>query len=286
MSGIGGKVREGFKKKVGLFEGSVITINPTAEEFKEVLGINLAEDSKQAEYLGEDDENNRQLRVDFWVKDVKHPDEKYKISIFLTDKNRLNKDGTKTQYINNLGTTSWAADENDLPDWFVKREYRKSYSGEEELYKFLRTWLGNLDYKDAETVLQLDWKTLMKGNVKDLRAQIGGAYSTNIGLLATVRTSDKDGQEYQGVYSRDFLPPYALKHFRLVNYDDENVLKQIASKPSKDQKPHEKFAIQVKGEYGCKDFFVLKDIKEYDAKENPVASNEPKQEISTTGSDY
>lgn len=55
MSGIGGKVKQGFKKKVGLFEASVIIVNPTAEEFKDVLGIELSEDSKQAQYLGEDD---------------------------------------------------------------------------------------------------------------------------------------------------------------------------------------------------------------------------------------
>jgi hypothetical protein len=36
-----------------LFEANVIAINPTAEEFKDILGMELKEDSKATEYLGE-----------------------------------------------------------------------------------------------------------------------------------------------------------------------------------------------------------------------------------------
>ena len=50
MSGIGGSKRERkeggseFPKKVGLFEASVIAINPTIEQYKDILGIELKED--------------------------------------------------------------------------------------------------------------------------------------------------------------------------------------------------------------------------------------------------
>ena len=41
-------------------------------------------------------------------------------------------------------------------------------------------------------------------------------------------------------------------------------------------KPYEKFVLSVTDpEYGCKDFFTLKDIKEYVPEENPVNSNAP-----------
>jgi len=37
---------------------------------------------------------------------------------------------------------SWAADENDLAEWFTKgRDYRVAYVGEEDLYNFMRVWL-------------------------------------------------------------------------------------------------------------------------------------------------
>ena len=59
MSNIGGEKRQSpvfeekdFPKKIGLFEARVIAVNPTAEEYSDVLGRQLKEDSKATEYLG------------------------------------------------------------------------------------------------------------------------------------------------------------------------------------------------------------------------------------------
>ena len=287
---IGGKKRESsansqeFTKKVGLFESKVIAINPTLEEYAEVLGMELKEGSKATEYLGTSNDGNTSLRVDIWLQEIKSGD-KFKVNFFLENKLKTNKDGTKAQYINNVGTTSWASDENTLPEWFKGREYRQAYVGEEEMYGFLRTWLGNLDYRDADTVLELDWKTLMKGNGKDIKSQIDGEYCTNVVALATVKTVEKDGEvkEYQGVYNKGFLPAYALKQFRLVNYADTKVLDSLRTKKNKDLKTHERFVVQVTGEYGCRDFYALKDLCEYNADDNVVASDAV---ITTDGDDY
>ena len=287
---IGGKKRESsansqeFTKKVGLFESKVIAINPTLEEYAEVLGMELKEGSKATEYLGTSNDGNTSLRVDIWLQEIKSGD-KFKVNFFLENKLKTNKDGNKAQYINNVGTTSWASDENTLPEWFKGREYRQAYVGEEEMYGFLRTWLGNLDYRDADTVLELDWKTLMKGNVKDIKSQIDGEYCTNVVALATVKTVEKDGEvkEYQGVYNKGFLPAYALKQFRLVNYADTKVLDSLRTKKNKDLKTHERFVVQVTGEYGCRDFYALKDLCEYNADDNVVASDAV---ITTDGDDY
>ena len=84
-----GKKREqkDYVKKVGLVEVEVIAINPTEEEYKEVLGIELSEDSKATEYLGETKDGNPYVRVDVWVQSVKKVDGKPvyqdKISYFL-----------------------------------------------------------------------------------------------------------------------------------------------------------------------------------------------------------
>jgi hypothetical protein len=157
--------------------------------------------------------------------------------------------------------------------------------GEEDFYNFLRTWLGDLDYRDSSTVLQLDWKKLMKGNLKDLKDQIDGSYCTNVVALATVKTVIKDDEtkEYQGVYNKGFLPAYSLKQFRLIDYNNERVIEGIKGKKPKDRKPHERFVIDVTGEYGCKDYYILKDLKEYDASTNFAASNEP---LSSDGDEF
>ena len=279
MSNIGGSKRESnFEnvesvKKVGLFEANVIAINPDVEEYQEVLGIQLKEDSKQTEYLGEKD-GNKTLRIDFWLEEVKNKD-KFKVTFFLENKEKENKDKTKKQYINNIGTCSWAADPNELAEWFTKRDYRVAFSGEEELYNFLRTWLGNIDYKQPNAILELEWNKLMKGNLKDLKEQINSEWATSIVALATVKTVTKeDGdKEYQGVYNKAFLPAYSIKQFRLVDYSNSSVLSGLREKKPKDLKPHERFVINVTGEYGCKDFFTLKDLREYNSADNFASSD-------------
>lgn len=279
MSNIGGKKREqsqvsDFKKSVGLFEATVVAVNPDIEEYKEKLGMELKEDSKAIEYLGTSQDGNKTLRVDVWLEDVKNSS-KFKVTFFLENKEKENKDKTKKQYINNIGSCSWADDPNNLPTWFAARDYRVANVGEEELYNFMRTWLGDLDYRDAETTLQLDWAKMMKGNVKDLKAQVNGEWCTNVVALATIKTVQKedDIKEYQGVFNKAFLPSYSLKLFRLVNYSDQSVLTNLRSKKSKDLKPHERFVINVTGEYGCKDFYTFKDLKEYNSDDNLVASD-------------
>jgi hypothetical protein len=279
MSNIGGKKREqsqvsDFKKSVGLFEATVVAINPDIEEYKEKLGMELKEDSKAVEYLGTSQDGNKTLRVDVWLEDVKNSS-KFKVTFFLENKEKENKDKTKKQYINNIGSCSWADDPNNLPTWFAARDYRVANVGEEELYNFMRTWLGDLDYRDAETTLQLDWAKMMKGNVKDLKAQVNGEWCTNVVALATIKTVQKEDEikEYQGVFNKGFLPSYSLKLFRLVNYSDQSILTNLRSKKSKDLKPHERFVINVTGEYGCKDFYTFKDLKEYNSDDNLVASD-------------
>ena len=263
-----------FVKKVGLFEAEVLAINPTIEEYKEALDIELPAESKATEYLGKSRDGNTYLRVDVWLKDVKSGD-KFKTTFFLEDKERENKDGTKKQYINNIGKCAWADDPNNLADWFTKRDHRVAYVGEEELYEFLRTWLSKLDYTKEDSVLQADWKKLMKGNISELKGQVDGAYCTTIGALATIVIKEKDGEtkEYQGVYNKSFLPAYALKNFRLINYSDTTVQSALRDKKLKDLKPHERFVNNVTGEFGCRDFYILRDLKEYNAGDNLVASD-------------
>jgi hypothetical protein len=289
MSLIGGKKKEQQQftesvKRVGLFEANVVAINPDIEEYKDILGMELKEDSKATEYLGKSQDGNTTLRVDVWLEETKNQ-EKYKVTFFLENKERENKDATKSQFINSVGACTWAVDANDLPDWFKARECRKAYVGEEDLYNFLRTWLGNLDYRDAETTLQLDWKKLMKGNIKDLKDQIDGEWCTPVVAMATIKTVIKDDEtkEYQSVYNRAFLPAYAIKQFRLVDYNKPEIIGGLKSKKPKDLKPHERFVINVTGEYGCRDFYTFKDLKDYNPEDNLVASDKT---ISDDGADF
>ena len=273
-----------FTKKVGLFEANVIAINPDTEEYNDILGIQLGEDSKATEYLGKTEDRNARLRVDVWLEEVKNKD-KFKVSFYLEDKEKINKDGTKNQFINDIGVCSWATDENALPDWFKGRDYRKAYVGEEDFYNFLRTWLSEVDYKDTSNVLMIDWKKLMKGNLSELKDQVDGAYCTPVVALATIKSviKDEETKEYQNVYSRAFMYAGSLKHFKLVDFTNSTVVEGLKKKKPKDLKPYERFVLNVTGEYGCRDFYVLKDLKDYNPEDNFVSSDKT---ISDDGADF
>lgn len=291
---IGGKKREeiNFQKRVGLAKFKVLTVNPNREEFKEILGRELDEESKADQYLGESKEGNTNLRIDVWVEDVKNKN-KDKITFFLEDKDKENKDKEdegfvkKKQYINTLGSCSWADDPNNLPDWFVKREYRVAKVGEEDLYNFLRTWLGKLDFKDPETEVSLNWKDLMKGNIKGIKELIGSEIAVDsfvaMYIVKSVVKESEETKHYQGIYNRGFLPEYTLNFFKTVDYNKEEIQKALKAKKSKELKPHERFVLQITSEFGSKDSFVLSEAKEWKEEDFLVASNSP---ISQDGADY
>jgi len=281
-------------KRVGLLEARVVAINPNEEEFLSVLGKTLKEDSKATEYLGKSKDGNTFLRIDVWLQDVKDVCEedkevgKYKVTFFLENKERENKDFTKKQYINDVGTCTWAVDEDSLPSWFAKGESRVAFIGEEDLYNFMRTWLGEIDFKNEEATLLMDWKKLMKGNVKELKDQIDGEWCSRFAALATIIVKEKEGEtkEYQGIFNKAFIPEYSLKHFRLVDYNNPKLIESIKSKKSKDQKAHEKFIAAVSGDYGCRDIYVLKDIQDYDANKFFVASDRIIESDDSDDSEY
>lgn len=279
MSKIGGKIRTqgDYGKKVGLFVGEVIAINPSTKEFATVLGYDPREDAKDQEYTGESKEGNSYVRLDFWIRqNVLDSPFQNKVVFFLEDRVRMNKDETKTQFINNVGICSWAEDEDSLPSWFVERPYREAKSGEEELYAFLRTWLGKIDYynKSEPAELVLNWRKLMKGDVSELTEQINGEYATPFISLATVVTKEIDNEikEFQGIYNKAFAPEFCMKQFRLTDYNNEMTQAAIETKKFKDRKIHERFVTNIVGEYGCKDFYLLSELTDYDASMNVVAS--------------
>lgn len=285
---VGGKTREipsgDYTKKVGFFEGEVVAINPTIEEYKSILNIDLKEDSKATEYISEDRDGVTKVRVDIWLKVVKTEDLQ-KVSFWLENTKKTNKDATKKQYINTGAISTWAASEDDLPKWFVERDYRVAYIGEAELVDFLRLWLGGLDFRDENTELMLDWKAVMKGNLKEFKELIGGEWCQTVGALATIKTVEKDEGpvSYQNIYNKAFFPGYTIKHMRNMDYNNQEVIRSLSFKKPKDLKMHERFVLNVVGEYGCKDFYTFKEIHDYDPSMNIVETD---KSFSTEGSDY
>ena len=69
----------------------------------------------------------------------------------------------------------------------------------------------------------------------------------------------------------------------MINYSDPTVQSALRTKKLKDLRPHERFVVNVTGEYGCKDYYTLRDLQEYNPDDNLVASDKT---LSDDGSDY
>ena len=273
---IGGSKREipqggDFPKKVGIFEAKVIAINPNEREYKDILGIELKEDSNATNYY---DDVKKKLRVNVWLQDV-NSDFKTNATFWLEHGEKENKDATKKQYINSIGVCSWASSPDLLPAWFLKRDYRVAHIGEEEFLGFVRIWLGGLDFSDMDTEIFLDWKKVMSGDLKDLKEQIDGEFTQTVGALATVKTVEKeDGpKSYQNIFIKSFFPGYSIKSMRVVDYNNPDVVRGLTFRKSAELKMHERFVVNVAGEYGCKDYYTFKELHDYDPEANLVESD-------------
>lgn len=262
MSAVQGKKREqkNFEKSVGIFESNVIAVNPNREELEKLLNTEL---EKDPEYLGEDKDGDTKLNLSVWLEEVKTK-QLFNVRFFLKDQVRANKDETKYQYINNVGNTAWADDPENLPSWFLKddRPYRKAKAGEEEMYRFIQSWMP-LDTRLEETKFDFDFSKLMRGNVSELREVIGNHDLTDtIVALATIRTSEDGQTDYQQVYNRNFLPGWTMKHF---NLGGKKIPKLV-----------QKFIDNVEDpEYGCKEFYgsTLGPLHTYNPEENIATSD-------------
>lgn len=253
-----GKEKEvkSFSKYVGLFNANVVAVNPTKDELGKLLNSTI---EKEPEYMGSNNESGaKRLTVSFWLKE-EQTGSLFNVRFNIEDTAVVSKSGLN-QYINSIGTTSYAASPDNVPDFVKARPVRQAKKGEELLYKFLKNWLSNLNYEDDSTELMMDWKKLISGKVTELRDAIDSFKSQTVCALATVRTAE-DGKEYQAVYSYEFLPNYALDCFN--------------GRKNKNYKVVDKFIEKVTDpEYGCKDYYELVALKEYDPTKNVVGSSD------------
>lgn len=277
MAFITGSKREvqDYSKKVGYFEAKVIAINPDKEELEEILGTEV---KKDPEYQGENGDGKRTFRLSIWVQDVK-TGWKTSVNFFLEDVEVKESNSGNLQFANSKGRTTWAASKDDLKDWFTEGgvTVHRTRKGEFELLEFLNAWL-DVD-RTKEYSIEVPWEDLMKGKVKEFRELLNTNLIQNIVLTATVKTkNDDEGEgvkEFQGIYTRKFLPGYTIKYLRNTKYTKEEIEK-LKKKNSKDLKAWERFVLDITDEeHGCKDFYgtILSELQDYNASENVATTN-------------
>lgn len=260
---IQGEAREkkDFSPEIGLFEAKVVAVNPTKEQLEKLLGTTI---EKEPEYIGEDANGKKRVTVVFYLQDVKTKKIK-NVRFYLKDVVRTNKDNTKTQYINQLGGTSWTDSEENLPDWFKNGSPRPAHEGEEQFYKFASAWLNGLKKNTPGATLEFDFKKLINGNVKEITEQIGGKFEGTVVVLSTVRKVDSDGdsKEYEQIYNQEFMPGYAMSQVRMAKVDDAFI--EVATKTDRKKRSwFQSFVLAITDkQYGVKEIFTLTELDRY-----------------------
>ena len=221
------------KRYIGVAPVFVLAVNPSKAELEKLYDTEL---ENAPEYVGETEtgqEGNKhnvpQVRLDFIVQTDPEKsngiDMKTKVTIFLVQAMRFNRDGSKVQVINKYGETTWLPIENiktgRVPEnlsWFEPADFRPAFIGEEELTGFIKAYLNipNKSYKKkngevvelkdkSEAEARLDKiQDYFKGDFSELRNVIALQPKNKVKCMFGVRTTD-DNKQYQAVYTQKFL---------------------------------------------------------------------------------
>lgn len=308
-----GSKREVQDKKlyVGWAESKVVAVNPTQEEF-EKMGMDVEEEPVyQKEKDGE-----TLTWVDFWMEELK-TGLKYKRTFFVQDvpAKTTNKEEKpnfveKTQYVNQIGDSFWAANKKDLSESFTKFRKKKGKSGDEyetygdktiriakkgegDLMNFIKMWMGGCNFRDVNTNILLDMKKIFNGNFKEIKEQVGGEftviekngreYPSTIADVLEVKTvvAEDGAKEYQSVWRRP-VAGWLMKSIRNTKFTRENIQKWKKEAKGKDNpegvrwlKDYERVAVEIStGEHKSKNFYSLEPMHEYNSEDNFVSSGE------------
>lgn len=246
-----------FKKYIGVAPVKVLAVNPSKSELEKLYNTTMDNDPQ---YLGESEVNGKkvpQVRLDFIVKtDVKeasgeNPEVLNRVTFFIRNMFRVNRDMSKIQVIDKYGRTAWVTKEQfekkEIPVYSngpanLDKDYRGCYWGEEELTNFIRAYLNIPDVmryvnekwtlierpEDAEVRFDhvQNW---FKGDFSELKEVISFQPNNKVKVLFGVRTTD-DGKQYQAVYTQMFLRNSSTKYGRLE--EDLKRRKEAGAYPS------------------------------------------------------
>lgn len=271
-----------FSQLVGFFEGEIVDVNPDKEGLKKLLGedVDIKEEPKYVADKQDNEGNSyKQLILAFWLRDVKSK-QLFPLKFFINSKDKENRDGTKTQYLNSQGASTWADDINNLPEWFLKvgaENVRVAKEGEADFYEFVRNWLNQIDYKQDYEIL-FDMKKLYNGNYKEIKELMKSDVAGTVLALATIKTvTDKESGEvktYQQVYNRAFGAGYLMKQIRAKKLDNDFIEAAEEAKRNKKTTPLQRLVLNISdSEFGVKDFYKLTELTEYKPEENVAAGN-------------
>lgn len=279
------------KLYTGIFSATVKAVNPDKEELAELIGYELKENANEQKYEDTDKDGNEVVIISFWEQT---PEKQWFNSRFrITDKICTNKDGTKTQYVNQLGDATYVDDEKNLPNWFkhftdkdnniIGDKYvRKALIGEANLYNFIKSWLGKVDWFSADTKILIDdmkklFRNVDKYVADEYKTLLPGTdnakYTDDIVALAVIYTGEKDDKivHYQNVYG-EYLPA-KIKDGSRYNVNTLSLINMSVNSNNWSNPRLKKWLAQLESEFGCKDAYTVGSLTEFNPELHQQSGN-------------
>lgn len=280
-----------------------IMFNPTRNQLNKLLNYTPEEEQPEIEYFkevtikqGENEKQAEQFQLDLWFEDQKK--NKGKITFYLANEIRYNKDGSKEQWANQYGRCFYSPSELELPSWFCtlttkdkedpsqKQEFPLSYHkariGEENLLAFLAAYTDINNFNINNSLFLENEKDFWKGSVKELNNLIGDFNTMQVMAAYEIKTKqgeDGETKEYQVINSKNFCSGRFMRQFN-------NYYKAGFDGLSSDKKSYNlgQFVKNMQNPQTTSNYFELCPLKDYDGTQNPVNSSETI--ISETNSSY
>lgn len=226
---------------IGVGAVNVVGVNPTKAEFEKLFNTTLDE---APEYTGAQDTDGgkvRYARVELVLHTVPESndgiDVTTRMSLFVRDQFRYNRDQTKIQVIDKYGRTAWVTkdelDKHEIPTYSngnkanLDPDYRPCYQGEEDLTNFFRAFLNipspmvykNNKWEPADNLDEClarfdNIKNLFNGDFSEIKTAWELQQTNKVKVLFGIRTNS-EGKQYQTFYTRMFLRNSQTNYDRL-----------------------------------------------------------------------
>ncbi len=261
-----------IKRYVGVAPVKVLAVNPDKATLEKYFNTTL---ENEPTYTGDND-GIKYARVDFLVQTDAEKcgvDMITRLSFYIRDEKRYNRDKTKIQVIDEYGRTAWVtADEfkeKRIPIYSngsaanISNNYRACLNGEEYLTNFIRTylnipnvmryvnntWIMIENPSDAECRFDniKDWFDGKFTDIKDINTLMP---ENKVKVLFGVKNAE-NGNQYQDFYNRMFLSNGTSRYERLQ--------KEVTTSLQNGSYPNTEFEVCA--------------IKEYVVNATPIADN-------------
>lgn len=237
---------EEIKKYIGIAPVSVLAVNPSRSALESIYGNTIKDEPVYLSEIDQDDKKVQQVRIDFIIRTDKDRsngiDLISKLSFFIRNSYRFNKDKSKIQIIDKYGRTAWATvhqvENHEIPTYSngllanIDKDYRPCYYGEEELVYFLKLYLGIpnvMKYVNDKWVM-VDNPSECEASLDHIKDYFTGDFS-ELSHIVSLQPNNKikcmfgiknvNGTEYQVVYNQEFAWNNSHNYSRLIKSLEE-----------------------------------------------------------------